>query len=847
MKDILWLLLLLCLVACNIWEVEEKDLLVNKQSSMKIIDITDNRNVYENSDIPTYQKFEITFNIEDSIAQNFQFPFDPSPPPGIDPNNPVYQGITVNAIFSSDNWETTYAQPAFYYQEFEEEIRDGREWLYPTPKYSWKIRFSLPNPGEWQYKKSAEDASGYTESLSETFSVSPSSNPGFIQVSSTDPRYFEFENGAYFSGLGYNLTANQIDPINPQSSSQTYFEKTSQNGIQFLRYWLSTWGIYTSAWNPWRSITPAPSDGYVPFTGMTFESVNQDFGSETSMFISNQKNPCMFIGWLTPAPALKPNTNYRIRIRHFTYDFDGPRISGYPYGLVAKMGGEKNGGWLWGDGLNCNDLDTGIVVSEYQNTTTQNTGDPWQILEGSWYSGDTNFLPYFYLVMGNVNRGRALIDYVWIEEDLGNGEFGPNILSHPWMSHHLYFDQRSSLAFDKIIEAAHQNDIYFKLVILEKNERVLNRIQSDGSTGDFGEGNTNFYGDGRQKTKVRWLQQAWWRYIQARWGYSPNIHSWELLNEGDPTSDRHYTFADEFGKYMHCEVFGIPVEQEHAKFCGYEHPNSHLVTTSFWHSFPTEAFWASENYPNIDYADFHAYISTGKINNPVHETDAVLYHLEYSQAANRIFRKTANESNQKPIIRGEAGTDSKDQQIEQSDLSKDKNGVWLHNFLWSTLDSGGVIEQYWWNENIDNQPGPDGEKDLFEVFAYFQDFITGIPLNNGSYVDIEAIATNPNHRVIGQKDTTNSRVHLWVQNIDHTWRNVVNGVGLSTPFSGSVTIAGFSPGINLNITWYSFTTKGIPAIETSDLEVDESGRITLQLQNDHDITDIEISIEEMSK
>ena len=82
---------------------------------------------------------------------------------------------------------------------------------------------------------------------------------------------------------------------------------------------------------------------------------------------------------------------------------------------------------------------------------------------------------------------------------------------------------------------------------------------------------------------------------------------------------------------------------------------------------------------------------------------------------------------------------------------------------------------------------------------------------------------------------------------DHTWRNVVNGVELSTPFSGSVTIAGFSPGINLYITWYSFTTKGLPAIETSNLKVDESGRITLQMPNDPNITDIGISIEEMTK
>jgi len=762
-------------------------------------------------------------------------------------NNPVYQGITVNAIFTPDNWETTFLQPAFYDQEFDEDIRDGREWYYPTNNFSWKVRFSPPNPGEWQYKLSAEDASGYTETPSQSFEVSPSSNRGFVQVSLNDPRYFEFENGTYFSGLGYNLTGNQIDPRNPNRSSQDYFQKTSQNGSQLFRYWLPIWSIYTSTWNPWRSITPTPSGGYIPFTGLTFERVNQDRGSETSMVVSNKDNPCMFIGWLTPSPAMKTNTEYRIRVRYFTYEIEGPRISSNPYGLVAKMGSDQIGGWLWGEGLNCSDPGTGIVVSDYQNESTQNTDQPWQILEGSWNSGDSNFLPYFYLVMENVDRGRALIDYVSIKEVLGGGAFGPNILPKPWMSHHLYFDQRNSLAIDKMIEAAHQHDIYLKLTTLEKNEWMLNRIQWDGSTGDFGEKNKNFYGNWRQITKVRWLQQAWWRYIQARWGYSPNIHSWELLNEGDPFNGQHYTLADEFGKYMHCRVFGIPVESEAGQKCDYEHPNSHLVTTSFWHSFPTKDFWASDDYPNIDYADLHAYNSTGQIDNPAHEVDAALYHLEYSQMAYRSLREAAGEHNQKPIIRGEAGIDFKDQQTKQPDLSKDQYGVWLHNFLWASLDSGGMIEQYWWNENIENQPGPDGEKGLYEVFSYFQQFLSEIPLNNGVYVDIEARASNPNLRVIGQKDTNNSRAHLWVQNIDHTWRNVVDGFSLSTSTSGPITIDGFSPNQELIVVWHSFTSQGIPSIETSNISVDESGRITLQLPGDPSITDIGISIKKYTR
>ena len=40
-------------------------------------------------------------------------------------------------------------------------------------------------------------------------------------------------------------------------------------------------------------------------------------------------------------------------------------------------------------------------------------------------------------------------------------------------------------------------------------------------------------------------------------------------------------------------------------------PSRHMVTTSFWHSFPNLEFWSNPDYPDIDYADMHAYISTG--------------------------------------------------------------------------------------------------------------------------------------------------------------------------------------------------------------------------------------------
>jgi len=165
-----------------------------------IRDITTNATEYANGEIPRYEKFEVTFQV-DSAAQNFQLPYDPTPPAGIEPGI----GISVAALFTPDNWRTVFIQPAFYYQEFQDEIKSGKGWLYPTENRSWKIRFSPHQEGNWQFKLIAQDASGIYETPTFALSVVPSENKGFIRVTEADPRYFEYEDGTYFPGLGYNF------------------------------------------------------------------------------------------------------------------------------------------------------------------------------------------------------------------------------------------------------------------------------------------------------------------------------------------------------------------------------------------------------------------------------------------------------------------------------------------------------------------------------------------------------------------------------------------------------------------------------------------------------------------
>lgn len=791
--------------------------------------------------VQKYAKYEITFAVTGTVATNLQMPYDAAPPAGIAAN----WGITVNAEFSRDGFTTVHRIPAFVYQDYQYEVKANRDWFLPLDQYSWKVRFAPPQEGAWEFRLTATDASGTAVTGPRGFTVLPSTDRGFVRASTRDPRYFEFEDGSLFLGLGYN---GGIDWFNPVRSTAPRLATMGENGLSLSRIWLSQSGLYGSAWNPWYGLR-GDYGGYIPRTGVT------PVGSPATMRLrlsyaesggakdTGYFEACRFIGGFQSATAVKRQTTYRFRVRYSGVDLTGPRSpSSANYGFVLKMQNPADGNWH----RNCYEAgtsnSTGMVISPYGGNTSGEA-----LLEGTWSSGNNDFLPPFYLALENVNAQNpansrvpaVYVSYVEIREVLSSGALtGPNIVAKPSMEHQNYFEQRFSYAFDQVLESARQNGVYFKVVVLEKDEDILSQLQPSGSFGAASA--ANFYGSYRTVTASRWLQQAWWRYLQARWGYSTNIHSWELVNEGDPASDRHYTLADEFGKYMR-------------QFA----PNHHLVTTSFWHSLPATNFWKNASYPNLDYVDLHAYVSTsqpGEFNiasakdavvrsrcgtsNGCFKTsmknDAALFHAEHSlQAYDRALGK--------PLVRGESGLDAPSEQVEDVNLARDTNGVWLHNLVWSSINSGGMYEMYWWLQNVRQRPGPDGvaANGLHEVFRPFRDFMADVPLNNGQYRDAAPAVSRPDEvRALGQKDGPGGRAHLWIQNRRHTWCAVVGGVSdcpytwTGTRLSGTVTVGGFTPGTSYQVQWTMFETSGaLTQPPASSQTADGSGNLVLSLDS----------------
>ena len=732
--------------------------------------------------------------------------------------------------------------------------------------------------------------------------------------------------------------------------SKTGCRPTKQTTLTSYAVWLSGDSINGSQWSSWAS-HHLPNDNYLP--GIQFETTETYNDADVSLRLDSA-NPCYFSDFWQGGIPVTPNTVYHIWARVKVGGITGPAAPG-AYGFTIKQAD-----WL---GTNCDRGNNGTTITSHINGSTPD----WITVEGTYTTATgQSWLDYLYLARENATGGSVYIDEVrvWKESDPAQ----VNILREPNANSHLYFDPMSSAQWDLFIQSAEQHGVYLKLVIDEKNEWIRNHIGANGqitSTGD----NENFYA--QASTKVRWLEEAWWRYLIARWGYSPAIHSFEYVNEGDPYNGEHYDAANAMAAYFDSND-----------------PSRHMVTTSFWHSFPNSEFWSNPAYSAIDYADIHAYISTGwgttasflsparletraayvysgdasahfsatdngsediaprgmviqgagewiirywmkadgfsancpygtsggmqrvrwqvdggnfsggvegvvpaepegkdyictspagtydwtqfrsdrdrfgddvdqsfrliltdnnphslmvriensngsggnawidhvEIINPAGQVTQVIGEFDttrmdydaawYTAAYSEIFGANSPVGARKPLVRGETGLDTPAEQEWNPALANDTQGIWLHNAVWGQINAGGMYDLYWWaSETI--------KPSFYQHFRTFQQFMAGIPLNNGNYTRAATQTSNPNLRAFGQRDDDAGKMHLWIQNIEHTWKRIVDGAGV-TAINGQVSIESVSDG-SYEIEWWDTYQTSNPVFKTET--VDATGGI----------------------
>ncbi|MDW8395418.1 MAG: DUF5060 domain-containing protein [Anaerolineae bacterium] len=550
------------------------------------------------STVGQYEKFELTFDINGSVATNPYFPYDPTPPPGV----PAGVGITVEAVFTHLSSSTVLTQPGFLYQPYERRCvsggtfvatcpPNGEEWLYPIGAPKWTVRFAPQQLGEWRYVVRARDASGSAQSSVGTFTVVPSTLPhnhGFIRIAQADPGYFEYSDGTPFIGVGHG---EGFRGWRYTYDADEAIARLASGRVNFIRTWMSGSSIYMAPWNPWYSHHLPGEGGYFNPTSLTYTHaysgnlVSLRLWDYPDPGVDNRRNPCMFNGFDTGV-AVRPNTTYRLQVRLRLIGVTGPRRSGYPYGFTVRRGG-----WL---GEDCSDPErTSSNSTVLLPHVTSTTG--WTVVSSTFTTdANTYYLDNFYLILDNTTGGDAYIDEVSLREVVDGVPSGPEVLRKGRFAYHLYFDPYASWQWDYFLDRAAEHGITVRPVVLEKNDWIANHLDANGNpVGSYYElDNNRFYA--APNTAVRRFHEYYWRYLIARWGYSRGVHSWELINEGDPYNGNHYAMADAFGRFM----------RQH-------NPHRQLTTTSHWHSFPMIEFWANPQYDGVDYADIHEYACCG--------------------------------------------------------------------------------------------------------------------------------------------------------------------------------------------------------------------------------------------
>ena len=212
-----------------------------------------------------HEKFEVSFQINRPISN----PFDP-------------KEIEVDATFEVPPDGRRVTIPAFYYQDFERDLVQGREVLTPVGAGMWKARFAPKSVGTYRYHLKAtytppRRSSGTREQLitdKRSFRCIESDSRGFIGVSKKDPAYFEFDNGQWFYPIGHNVHSPSDDTpravrmqgrikaeVLPDHGTFSYdrlFKKMAENGENFAEVWMCSWWLgieWIAGWKHYNGLT----------------------------------------------------------------------------------------------------------------------------------------------------------------------------------------------------------------------------------------------------------------------------------------------------------------------------------------------------------------------------------------------------------------------------------------------------------------------------------------------------------------------------------------------------------------------------------------------------------------
>ncbi len=165
-----------------------------------------------------YEKVELVADVDASFSN----PYDPA-------------DIRVDGRFTSPSGAVIVV-PGFYYRDY---TQTGTR-IIPTNDWSWRVRFTPTEIGDYRYQVVATTLSGSQRSSTGTFTVAASDNPGFVRVDPRNPRYFAFDNGDPYFPVGEDMGWSSGNPL---ADYPHWLDQLSAAGGNWIRVWMASWGF----------------------------------------------------------------------------------------------------------------------------------------------------------------------------------------------------------------------------------------------------------------------------------------------------------------------------------------------------------------------------------------------------------------------------------------------------------------------------------------------------------------------------------------------------------------------------------------------------------------------------
>ena len=730
--------------------------------------------------VPTYEKFEVAFQVEETVAINPFFPYDPTTPPGVESE----QGISVDMQLrrpSASGWDA--AQPCFYYQPVDAAL------LLPVGRAGWRCRISPDEPGLWRYRLRAADAAGTTFTQAQQIDVVPSGNRGFLRVGDRDARFFEFADGAPFY---YPLVNAEFgNPFNSLRRIRAAIPRLGQNGVRFVRWFPTEYGANYFV---------------VPFAGDIV--VSWGFGAEHGAGVIPD--------------ASDTATDHRFSFVPYRYSYQRLQLPPGDYRLIARA-------------RVANDKRLPVAVQGATAPTRMLlAGDDWHTASLTFAVAFTRTVTIRLVGDGtpDVRVNRLSLQ----RDETGAGGWGPNLLYRSDPDTYRYVDQIGAARLDEILALSEQHGVYHKLPILHRHDAVLNRFRPDGTVGAPHASGGHFYA--APNTATRWYQDAYTRYFVARWGYSPALHSLEQVNEAYHPNQvpGPYASGRAFAATVHDPLYPRHILASNSFWGLWGEWDAAQNFLNFWSDpqldYADKHWYAQGTGECIGDCDpaYHKY-----------EFRSNLWYdsAAYARACSARFDWYAGHYGyDRPLVQGEGGVAGglpHDCLTGRRACSGDRHRVvYTHKKLWANLGNLGYSCDGEWFVGPTHPATPDA---VFASYRAYERFLDGEPLNNGHYQKIGTDLSGAGHisltgasggdlRAWGVWDPGAGEMLLWIDNATHTWWNVASAIP-PAPASATLSLPWHVRGGAYTLEWWDTTTGEPTATERGAVGGD--GRLTLSV------------------